>query len=98
MNTELTPQEKLAALEFLTVDLERHLEAKRTEIARLVAERNAEVMRFEIFQENGRLEPLPEMQGELRQLAQRIVWEEDYLREQAAILEMYRRKRNQLRA
>ena len=98
MDTELTPQEKLAALEFLVVDLERHLEEKRTEIARLVAERNAEVMRFEVFQENGRLEPLPEMQGELRQLGQRIGWDEDYVREQTAILEMYRRKRDQLRA
>ncbi len=93
MDSELTPQEKLAALEFLIGDLERHLEEKRTEIARLVAERNAEVVRFEIFQESGRLEPLPQMQGELRQLAQRIAWEEDYLREQTAILEMYRRKR-----
>ena len=93
MDSELTPQEKLSALEFLLIDLERHLEEKQAEIARLVAERNAELVRFEIFQENGRLEPLPEMQGELRQLAQRIAWEEDYLREQTAILEMYRRKR-----
>lgn len=96
METELTDPEKLSAVEFLIEDLERHLLEKQAEIARLVAERNAEMMRFEIFQENGRLEPLPELQGDLRQLQQRIAWEQDYVREQMAILELYRRKREQL--
>lgn len=96
MEIQLTAQEKLSAVEFLIGDLERHLDEKQAEIARLAAERNAEMVRIEIFRESGRLEPLPEMQRDLRQLQQRIAWEEEYVREQMAILDLYRRKRSQL--